>query len=63
MGKQQQRQERRIQEKKKSVPVPEQEIIPLKTKDYSPPFGTPIFNEKSSYCDSVVELLHAESEE
>ena len=62
LGKQRQRQERRIREKNKYVPVPEQEIVPLKTKDDLPPFGAPISDDESSYCDSFAGLPHAESE-
>ena len=62
MGKQQQRQERRIQQKNRFVPVPEQETIPLNTKDDPPPFGAPISDDESSDCDSFVKLPHAESE-
>ena len=45
-----------------TVPVPDQEIIPLKTKGDPPPFGTPISDDESSDCDSFFELPHAESE-
>ena len=62
LGKQRKRQERRIREKNSSVPVPEQDITPPKTKDDLPPFGAPISYDKSSDCDSFVELPHAESE-
>ena len=61
LGKQRQRQERGIQEKNRFVPVPEQEIISLNTKDYQPPFGAPICDDKISDCDYFVELPHAES--
>ena len=57
-----QRQERRIREKNRYVPVLEKEIIPLKTKDDPPPFGAPISNDKGSDFDYFVELPHAESE-
>ena len=62
LGKQRQHQERRIQEKNRPVPVPEQETIPHKTKDNTPPFVAPISNDKSSDCDSFVELPQEESE-
>ena len=56
------RQERRIQDKNRYAPVPEQEIIPHKTKDDPPPFGAPISDDESSNCDSFVELTPAYSE-
>ena len=45
-----------------TVPVPDQEIIPLNTKYDPPPFGAPISDDESSNCDYFVELPHAESE-
>ena len=62
MGNQYQRQEQRIQDNNRFVPVPKQETIPLNTKDDPPPFGAPISDDESSDCDSFVELPHAESE-
>ena len=62
LGDQLQHQYRRVREKNRYVPVPEQEIIPLNTKDDPPPCGAPISDDESSDCDSFVELPHAESE-
>ena len=62
LGKQRQRQEQRIGEKNRSVTVPDQEIVPHRTKDDPPPFGAPIYDDEISDCGYFVELPHAESE-
>ena len=46
----------------KNNSVPNQPIVLLNPKDDLPPYGAPISDDYSSYCDSFVEISHSESE-
>ena len=59
-GKQRNRQEQLIREKKNMVP--EQEIIPLNRKDDTPPVGAPISDDETCDDDSFAGSPHTESE-